>query len=287
MSYQMVPKYTQALYKSGMRYSPYGRYAQAASFAYRNRDAIANAAKFGVKAARKARSKARERLIANKRAAFSTENVGAPVGTSSTKSATTASALVTTFDTRTLYSFLATDIPQGTNEGERLRRIVNLRGIKVCLEAINLDTEALYLNWALLSPKAGATDIQTTDFFRIQGSERGTDFGIALEGYQFACYPINTDRYTVLKHSRHMLVAGTQSGVTNDLTGSNHTLIEYYHKINRQIRFESTANPESGHIYFVWWCDRVGAAAASLVQTAKIQMGRRVVAYFREPEVCC
>lgn len=293
MSLQPYNRYVGAAYRAGragMATNPYYRAGEAAAFVYNNRQKFGTAARAAAnsaKAMRNAvRNKKRQKIINQKRSNFSPRNVGMDPGTQENKQARTDELDPTQQDTRTLYSSVITDIPQGTNEDQRLRRVVHLKGIKVCFEAINIDTEAHYLNICLLAPKGNASGIPTADFFRFSSSERAADFSTALNAMEFACLPINTDRYTVLHRTKKLLVAGTQSGVTNDLTGSNHTLIEFYKNINRQIRFDSTSSTESGEIYLVYWVDRVGASQGSAAQVNKIGITRKCVCYFSEPSCC-
>lgn len=290
MSLQPYNRFVGTAYRAGLSYNPYARAANTAAFVYNNRRKFYGVAKTAANTARlmrnAVRNRKRQKIINQKRSNFSPQNIGMSPGIQDNKIARTDETDPVNQDTRTLYSSIVTDIPQGTEENQRLRRVVHLKGLKVCFEGINIDTEAHYLNVCLLSPKGNASGVEIQDFFRFSSSSRATDFSNVLNGMEFACLPLNTDRYTVLHRTKKLLVAGTQSGLTNDLTGSNHTLIEFYAKINRQLRYDSASATESGAIYLVYWIDRVGAVAGSAPALAKIQVARKVVCYFSEPSCC-
>lgn len=289
----MVPynKYGTALFRAGTRYNPYARAANAASFVYNNRRQFGTAARAAANAARAmrnvVRNKERTRRQAQRRTNFSPTNVGQDPNTVPNKIAKTHSNTGTNEDTRTLYSALCSDILQNTTEDTRLRRVINLKGLKVCFEYINLDATAHYVNVCLLAPKSGAATVTTADFFRDATASRATDFSNTLTGMDFACLPINTDRYTVLHRSKHLMKALTEgTGNTVDPDKANHKLIEFYTKINRNIRYDSaTGTPEAGEIYLVHWYDRVGAISGAMPSTSVARVTNKVLAYFTEP--CC
>lgn len=263
-----------------IRATPYGRAANLGYMAWQRRDQIRAAGSFAARAARNSKT-----YFARKRAqrAKNKSKLGEDVGTSSCKTHVTDDNNPTTYDTRTLYSFELTDLTEGYDRDQRLRKMINLRGFKVCLELMNLGANALYVNVALLSPKVGQT-IDTTGFFRGKDLARGIDFGTPLNGLEFHCLPINTDRYHVLTHKRHQLVSGTGAGTTVDLQSANHTTLDFYQKINRQIRYDSgSTSPIDGRVYLVVWCDSFGAQTASSVVATQLQMTRRAVMYFKEP----
>lgn len=262
--------------------TPYGRAAYMGYQAWQRRDQIRAAGSFAARAARNSKKYfARKRAQRNK---HSRNKIGEPVGTSGCKTAVTDDNNPTNYDTRTIYSFELTDLGEGYDRDQRLRKIINLRGFKICLELLNKASNSLYVNVAVLSPKDSNGGISATSFFRGNDYARGIDFGNALNGLEFHCLPINTDKYNILSHQRYQLVSGTGTGTTVDLQSRNHTTLDFYVKLNRQLRYDSgSSTPTDGAVYLVVWCDTFGAQTAQTPVAAQLQMTRRAVTYFREP----
>jgi len=190
-------------------------------------------------------------------------------------------------DTRTLYSVSVCRIPQGTEIDERLRRHINVRGFKMCWEVVNLTAIPVYLNVAVICPKQTTNDgIEETDFFRDQTSNRSQNFSTSLTALEFHCLPINTDDYTVLKHKRYRLAPNGTSTAFNPNAGASYKNIDWYVKLNRQVRYTGTESnkPTDGDVYVVYWCDRFGSASGSTAQSNTLQIYQRYLTYFREPK---
>jgi len=248
------------------------------TYAYRNRGKIRWAAGKIGRAYRRSRAK---------KAKFSRRNIGEPVGSGTAKRYVTETINPVNEDTRVLYQYGLTDIDQGTAINQRERRMVNLRGFKICMEVKNIATTPLYLNVAILSPKDGAADVTTSDFFRGAGANRGRDFGIGLNSNEFHCLPINSDRYTILKHKRYRLVPGNTPSDTASLNGYSYMNLDWWVPLKRQIRYDAdTGQPESGKVYMVYWADNFSTAGGSAVNPAQMVVTRRVVTYFKEPKNC-
>lgn len=214
--------------------------------------------------------------------------IGERPGSSSAKREVVFEQNITNRDTRQLYNERLTDIIQGTGINERERRIVNIRGWKICMEIKNLRDIPLYVNVAVIAPKMGTTTsgVGVGDFFRAsQGADRARDFDTSLSGLEFHCLPINTDRYTILKHKRTRLVAMAAGGDTVALSGYSYMNIDWWIPLKRQVRYDGSTGDknESGRVYLVYWFDGFSANAATLSVANAAQASIRAVAYFRDP----
>lgn len=225
------------------------------------------------------------RLLA-KKARFSRRQIGERVGIDNAKHTIISQASGSLSFDRAMTSQELTDISQGTGENFRLRRLINMRGWKICMEFINFGTEACYLNVAVLHHKQLET-VETSDFFGNKGYERAIDFGDpSLDALQYHCLPINTDNYVILRHKRYKLVAGTQSGGTNDLTGSNHMNLNWYVPLKRQLRYDQDGTAvESGQCWLVYWTSLVGTGVnATYTPVQHLKTSHKIVATWREPK---
>ena len=243
-------------------------------YLYANRGKIRSAAR-SIRKFRKSRTKQK----------FSRRNIGEAPGTDNAKRAVTTDVAPAQYPTRTLTQYGLCDIKQGMDPDERIRRLVNVRGFKICCEYINLSNNPLYLNCAVVAPKAGAATVEMDDFFRAaDGSERGRNFANDLTAMEFHCLPINTDRYTVLKHKRHRLVPNTNGSTYESHQGHNYLNLDWYIPLKRQLRYDSSlqSNPETGSVYFIWWADEFFTAAGSAAAANKIGATIRSQTYFRE-----
>lgn len=194
-------------------------------------------------------------------------------------------------DTRTLYSEPLIATSQGTNINQRLRNSVNISGWKICGEIKNLTNAPLYVNIAVISPKGGlgtSSDIPTADFFRdFSSNDRSKDFGIANTSLDNHCLPINSDKYTIFKHTRARLVAEATGGDTVALQGMSYTNIDWWIPFKRQIRWDANLSyPESDQVYLVYWFDKFCTAGATAASTGAVTMSHKTVMYYREPCNC-
>lgn len=215
------------------------------------------------------------------------KRIGEAPGRGNAKRKTVIDENITNKDTRTLYVYSLTDIDQGTNIDNRERRLANLRGWKICMEIKNKRDLPLYVNIAVLSPKSGTVTagVSVEDFFRASsGSDRARDFDVALNGLEFHCLPINTDRYVILKHKRTRLVASAAGGDTVALNGYSYMNLDWYIPLKRQIRYDGSTGDkiESGECFLVYWFDGFGANAATTAVVNSAQVTSRAVAFFRD-----
>lgn len=217
---------------------------------------------------------------------FSHRNIGEPPGTGTAKRCATLDRDIVTEDTRTLYTHNLVTIQEGTAIDERMRRIVNIRGFHICAELRNRSTAPMYMNVAILATKGGteSSSVGVSDFFRASvGGNRARDFANDLTGMEFHCLPINTDRYTILRHKRFRFIE--DGGTTyNSQSGRDYTNINWYVRLNRQLRYDSnTGTPESGNVYLVYWADLFETNSGTAPITGAFSNSWRVVTTFREP----
>lgn len=218
------------------------------------------------------------------------KRIGEPVGTGGSKRIVVSQSDPNTNNTRTLVTHALLDIPQGTDIDERERRLANVRGFKICMEVKNLENEPLYFNIAVLNLKSGAGSssgqINNIDFFRAsEGPSRARDFANDLNGMEFHCLPINTDRYNILRHKRYRLVPPV-GGTTVSHSGFSYMNVDWYIPLKRQIRWDAATatSPESGECWVVYWADKFSALAGSTPVTNAFSVTHRMVTYFREPK---
>lgn len=274
--------------------SPYTRAGlRLASTAYSNRRYFRPAYNATRLAANLVRSKARAKLITSKRTKFGTSNVGQPVGVDNGKHHQSLNTNPTSKSTRTLYDRgLFSGIVRGQNLNNRERNIIDVRGVRVCMELHNTSTSHLLFNIAVISPKAAADAIAitSTNFFRSEDNtdSRGDDFADALTSNEFHCLPINTDLYTVLKHQRMVLAPAPGDATTfQSNTRDNYTTLQFWVPIKRQIRYEnSTGEPVDGNCFVVYWADQAMKAGGTTA-VPSYEVTERFLTYFREPANCC
>lgn len=186
--------------------------------------------------------------------------------------------------TRTLYSHSLTEVPAQTTADEidaRNRDVVNLRGVKFCWEVRHSSNIPMYMNWAVVSPRAG-NSIDSTDFFRAYTGTRNQDFSVSLSSNELHCLPINTDKYIIFTHKRYRMAA-LDSITYQQNRGATYLVIQKYLKIKRQLRFDGIATtPEGRSLFVVYWFDQFMRD----INTAPVQnvfVNRRIIQYFREP----
>lgn len=254
--------------------------AQGASFAWKNRGAIK-------KTARAMRWKRQQRNTRKK----NLNKVGEDVGQANAQRAMTVESGPTARSTRTLYAFNMTDIArqddvssaQGFNLDRRARDLINLIGFKVCFYVRNTNEKPVYMNLAILCPKDDQ-DVDTVDFFRSNKTGRSTDFDTSLSCLQFHCNPVNSDKYTILRHIRRTIHPSEEGGF--NYMKPNWNLEDFWVPVNRQMRYKSNL-PQSAinRIELVYWFDTTEAAGGSEALT----MGTtnyHTVAYFKDTCTC-
>lgn len=216
--------------------------------------------------------------------------IGQRVGTSSAKTkentSSAASAVLQRSD-RTLYDDQILYPAFGDLINERERRIINLRGIKICME-ISASTNMLiggayrdrylYVNVALVVHKKNptATTITEDNWFRGNAGNRGEDFTGITSSIGKSCTPINTDEYHVFMHKRFTL-----GGEAVETRPTVKRVMEYV-KIGRQIRFDAESQPDT-RFFLVWWAALAGEDTATPF-TSMFKAQWRNTLYYREPK---
>lgn len=218
-----------------------------------------------------------------KRRVDGSTKVGDPIGKNEANRALVRSSSVANRNTRTLYSGDLIDIVRATDHeiDERHRDIINLKGVKICMEVKNNQNSPLYFNIAVVVPKydQSLSIVPTNDFFRNNQNGRGTDFTTGLSSLEFHCLPINSDVYTILFHKRCLL--GPDGGVTFNSSGPpNYMVLSKWIKVNRQIRFENN-DPVNGRIQYVFWADVMEGAPLDPAVTNAFTISEHHVAYYR------
>lgn len=275
-----LTRYTGRVARRYGRRSRIGRAYGVASHVYRNRKRYKRAFSMAGRLAKRA-----------KHVRFSAKNIGFTPGSSSSQVHRTTDTGGVNEASRTLYQHGLLDIPQGTDVGSRQRELAYVSGVRICGEIRNTHAGPLYVNVAVLSPRAGASSIETSDFFRAQGannnqSNRAVNFSVALTSLDFKCLPINTDRYVVLKHKRMRLneVDNSASASFDSNSGRNYMNIDWWIPLKRQFRWQSAQalNPESGACFLVYWYDKWGSNGGAAASTcARVSWNTK--AYFKDP----
>lgn len=221
------------------------------------------------------------------RGKFSRRNIGDAPGTSSAKSVEQESH-GDFLATRTLYNTDLTSIGHTTSNeiNGRQRNAAYVSGFKLCFELRNTTAAPLYWNVAVISFKtenAGDKNF-ATDFFRNPGgaTARSIDFGNTnLKALTRNCYPINTDKFTILKHKRLKLSGKGNVDYNGEL--QNTMNMNMYIPLKRQVRWDTTAqnNPVSGSVYLVYWIDLFGDNSVLPIPDAAV-MSHTYTTYFRD-----
>lgn len=271
------------MYKRAIVAAGYGPAYKRARYAY------SMAKKYYPRAQKAARKIGRAyRKYRKYRSRFSKAGLGRSPGTATSKRNTPINFTTPVqYDTKTLYTTNLINMPHsGSNDiNTRQRNIVNVRGIKLCMEVQNLQEVPIYLNVAVLSNKQGA-NVQTTDFFRGDGVQRAQDFtATTINGLEYHCRPINIDKYHCWWHRRYRLNALAQTNADAE-NGKTYFNIDKYIKINRQFQFLNNADviPENNAPQLVWWCSVFMSSDVTPVLTNAIQMTQRGIVYYREPK---
>lgn len=217
---------------------------------------------------------------------FSSKSIGENVGSSNTKQVT--AKVNTQMLGWTLYTQNLTFIARGTTLSERQRDVINLRGFKIdaMFRTITqttgspLQSDIYFLNVAVIAPheRKDITEFPN-EFFRARdsGDSRDTNFSSALGSIDLHTLPINTDRWTVLKHTRHKMPT-----FQSNIPGWNKH-IEMYVPLNRQLTYSSSsAGTCNTPVYFAYWVCRGFSTSQVDAATAFTDVQFRTTAFFRE-----
>ena len=223
---------------------------------------------------------------------FSAKNFGFVPGGNTSKTQTAENLSGTGRNTRALYQINMTEIQKysGPDDAanERIRNIVNFKGMKVCMEWRNLSDTVLQCHMAILCPRKSTT-VSIQDFFSNPAeAERGKNFNNNLSSTEYNCLPINTDEYVILHHKRYQRGRqGDDVGTGEDNTSGkrNYRALHQRQPINRQIRYtDNTNTPADGNVILVYWADSYLTAAGSTPTNNAFQCNIWIVKYFKEPK---
>ena len=160
-------------------------------------------------------------------------------------------------DTRTLYQWELTQLAAGTNrEDQRSRHLINCKGFQIAFHVFNLHNEPFYLNIAVIAPKH-SNELTIIDFFRGVDGARGNDFDTSLSALEMHFHPINTDKYTILKHDRTTVGPRVDSNSYNSDTGfASYITRNFWIPVKRQLRYDNTLGTScTTPIFLVYWMD--------------------------------
>lgn len=271
-----VPRYRGAMmaYRGAMM-------AYRASQAYRGGRVIARAGRGIRRSFRRSRRGART---------AARRNVGEPIGRSSSKR-TSANASTSTESSASrpdrLQNSVTLSYPsEGSGANQRERNLIRLSGFKICMEfqagssmrigGANRDRQAT-INVCVLSSKNKGSigTFDNTHFFRSNaGDNRAIDFDVVARSIDFACLPINTDKFNIHMHHRTHI-----AGEAIEHSPTVRRIMKYI-PIKRQIRFDN-ANIPSVRFFLVWWVTLAGEhQTASFSDIYNVQWD--VVTYFRD-----
>ena len=188
-------------------------------------------------------------------------------------------------NSRVLYQTdLTAIVKNDTNNdiNKRERQLVFVVGFNVCLEIQNISSSALYFNIAVIAPKCVTGVGLETDFFRGYENERSVDFDpMTLTSLDFHCRPINTDRYTILKHQK-LLLSKFESSTQDGGNRTAYTVNDMWIPLNRQIRYEHTSsNSSCDPVYMVFWMDKFSTGAGSSPAVGVATVGQQCRTVFK------
>jgi len=228
------------------------------------------------------RRPAKRQKRANKRL-FSKSHIGEAIGSTTCKYDNVLDVTETRV-TRVLYKEELTKFVSGTANNQRLRNVIDFRGARICIEMKNVRPEPIRVNIAVVGIKGQTKNQAEPDeerWFRGSGDARYMAFSNSRTSIEFACNPINTDEYVVLKHKRFTLMPG-ETANDNPAVGRNFKEVKMYIPIKRQLRFDTNnTSPEEGKVWLVFWCDAWEANAGTLSNSA-IEYRSKKIVYFRE-----
>lgn len=229
--------------------------------------------------ARKAKRSSKKRKVDG------TTKVGEPMRLTHSKRDMTYSVMDLQFDSRTLYSQELTAVVGGDGENDRRRQLINCKGFEICIHVTNKQDQPLFVNFAILAPKHTSSGISATDFFRSNDGARGTNFSTVLTALELAYLPINTDKYTILRHMRMQLnsMQDRASYYNSDAGPGNWISKKMWLPINRQLRYDNNiATSCATPMYVVYWCDIMRQPASSAVAANVASMSLMHTMFFTD-----
>lgn len=183
------------------------------------------------------------------------------------------------FTTNVLETYVIPYPAKGTNNDQRVRDIIHLKGVKICANFENLSTgtRALFVNFAVVSRKDRVADSGNLDanMFRGRDNNRGEDFTSVLSTIERHCLPLNTDKYHVWMHDRFKLFKPT-----GNHEHSSKMLTRYIH-IDRQINFD--INVANGELFVLYWCGAENIISTTPSVGDVMRIGMTTTTYYDTP----
>lgn len=261
-------------------------YVRAAQYAYSNRGKIYSAAKTIARTWRRSRS--RRKASSRRKNLFGRSYVGESASNDTCKKCDNHNSDNSTLNAATLINVNLLNLNHTTinNIDSRQRDIVNVRGIKIVMEARNNLTSPVYFNIAILATKIGSS-ISNTEFFRDYSTERSINFGDAsLGGLDYNRLPINTDRYQIMMHKRYRLRGYDLEAGTSYLNAGGVSYMNFtkYLKINKQVRYDGTSAFALTPVFLVFWCSKFLDEAPADNTISTMAYSLRTTIFFKEPK---
>lgn len=276
---------------------PYVRYARMASTAWRYRKPAAKATRLAARVIQRAWRHRKGRMRKRqKRENFSPVNIGKPAGQAICKRSLLSLNGLSQMSSKTMTSLDISQIDRGTIDlNDRARNVIYMAGFKICMEVMNMKAVPMYFNLAFVSPKnsnqtsaSGAT-LELKGFWRDTSTGREINFPGGLsprpDSLTFRCTNINTDRFTILRHTRYTLGPndGTSTGF-NALSGKNYMSVKKWIKIRRYMTYEDDNNTARNPVWMCMWCSAYGEDEGVAPAADSVRFNYRIVRYFREPK---
>lgn len=163
---------------------------------------------------------------------------------------------------------------------KRNRDTINYKGTKICFVAKSLLKVPVFLNWAIVTPKAG-NQILASDFLRDGSVERDMAVDNQATFLDLRCAPINTDRYRVHTHQKHLILPDSDKDAAVQSEGRDFKIIEKYVPLKRQVFFDGDAATPRTNVYMVYWCDFFNSTVGGLTSDT-LDVSWRMIQFYQD-----
>lgn len=162
---------------------------------------------------------------------------------------------------------------------KRSRDTILHKGVKVCFSCKNILKKTVFLNWAIVLPKA-QNNVSSANILRSNSIDRDVALNENLSFMDLRCLPINTDMYRVIQQKTIMITPDSNKSVGDE--GDDIRMIETFVPTNRQLFFDGSTAVPLQNMFMVWWVDYHDSPTGigSAIDTADISW--RLVNYFRD-----
>jgi len=216
---------------------------------------------------------------------------GDPIGSATEHKRWETNVASTYITTRSLLTRDLLAIPRNSTSenviGKRNGEIVDVKGVKLCMEYWNNANLPAFIRFAIVSRKDSNAPPSELGFFRGVSDTRGSDLDIANSSLDLQTRVINSDVYTV--HHEWIQRMDSAMSSTNTYHPTSHAnwgSFEKYFSVNRRFFFSGDNNaafPENGNLYLVYWADLHMKAGGSPPSSLSVKVAFRTVAYYSEP----